>query len=192
MTMPRKPDRLNDGLDADAFMALYEHRAEETLAFFARRTLDAQIAADLTAETFAEAFSSRHGFDPRRGDAGAWLFGIARHRLARYLRNRSVERSARARLGFPQRGLNDADLERVEALIDFADVGRRIQAALSTLNADQREAVVLRVIDELGYPQIAERLGLTEETARARVSRGLRSLAVSLATDTDAPRGATS
>jgi RNA polymerase sigma factor (sigma-70 family) len=192
MTMPSKPDRLKDRLGADAFMALYELRAEEVLAYFARRTLDAQIAADLTAETFAEAFSSRHGFDPRRGEAGAWLFGIARHRLARYIHSRSVERSARDRLGIPQRALDDDDLERVEALIDFADVGRRIQAALDTLNADQREAVVLRVINELSYRQIAERLGLSEETVRARVSRGLRSLAVSLANDTDDPSGATS
>lgn len=190
--MPSRTDASKHGLDAEAFMALYERRAEAVLTYFARRTLDAQTAADLTAETFAEAFVSRHGFDSRRGDVGAWLFGIARHRLAGYLQTRSVERSARDRLGVPERALDDADLERVEALIDFADVGRRIQTALGTLSPEQREAVVLRVIDELGYHEISERLGINEDAVRARVSRGLRSLAVLVAPDADEPQGATS
>ena len=38
----------------------------------------------------------------------------------------------------------------------------------------------LRVVEELDYPVVAARLGVTEATARARVSRGLRLLAVAL------------
>ena len=38
----------------------------------------------------------------------------------------------------------------------------------------------LRVVDELGYPAIATRLGISEQAARARVSRGLRALAGAL------------
>jgi RNA polymerase sigma factor (sigma-70 family) len=170
------------GLDAAAFSALYDGRAEDVLRFFARRTLDAQLAADLTAETFAIAVASRGSFDPARGDVGAWLFGIARHQLARYVRTRKVERAARRRVGFPERSLSGADLERVEALIDFADVGRRVKVALGGLKRDQREAVVLRVIDGLGYADVADRLGCSEQAARARVSRGLRELGLRLAT----------
>jgi hypothetical protein len=40
-----------------------------------------EVAADLTAEAFAEALSSAGRFDAARGDAAAWLFGIARHLL---------------------------------------------------------------------------------------------------------------
>ena len=50
-------------------------------------------------------------------------------------------------------------------------------SAFSDLSGDQREALRLRVIDELPYPEIAESLGVSEQTARARVSRGLRRLA---------------
>ena len=169
------------GLDAEAFSALYEARAEDVLRFFARRTLDPQTAADLTAETFAAAVESRGNFDHALGTVDAWLFGIARHQLTRYLRRRTVESAARRRAGFPERLLSGADLERVEALIDFADVGRRVASALGDLKRDQREAVVLRVIDGLGYADVADRLGCSEQAARARVSRGLRELGLQLA-----------
>jgi RNA polymerase sigma-70 factor (ECF subfamily) len=52
-----------------------------------------------------------------------------------------------------------------------------VASAFSDLSGDQREALRLRVIDELPYPEIAESLGVSEQTARARVSRGLRRLA---------------
>jgi RNA polymerase sigma-70 factor (ECF subfamily) len=40
--------------------------------------------------------------------------------------------------------------------------------------------VRLRVVDELPYPDVAARLGISEQAARARVSRALRALAGAL------------
>lgn len=177
----RTPTSQPTGLDRPRFVALYERRATELLRFFMRRTLDAQVAADLTAETFAAAFASRGSFDPTRGDPGAWLHGIARHQLARYIDKRMVETAARERAGFAEHPLSAADLERVEALIDFAEVGRRISTALGQLNPHQREAVVLRVVEELDYAEIAGRLRCSEGAARIRVSRGLRQMGLYLA-----------
>jgi len=48
------------------------------------------------------------------------------------------------------------------------------------LPAEQREALQLRVVDELDYPTVADRLGVSEVAARARVSRALRALAGAL------------
>src|SRR5262249_19551660 len=45
--------------DPAAFVELYRRHAEDLLRYFARRTLDPEAAAELTAETFAEAFASR-------------------------------------------------------------------------------------------------------------------------------------
>ena len=58
-----------------------------------------------------------------------------------------------------------------------------LQAALGTLSDDQRSALQLRVVDELSYREVAEQLGATEQTVRARVSRGLRALADALEPD---------
>ena len=47
---------------------------------------------------------------------------------------------------------------------------------LAALPAAQRDAVRLRIVDELSYDDLAARLGITPDNARARVSRGLRAL----------------
>ena len=72
------------------------------------------------------------------------------------------------------------DVERIETLIDFEHVGREVRQAFDTLRSDQREAVRLRVIEGRSYGDVARALGCSEQTARARVSRGLRRLAAQL------------
>ena len=151
--------------------------------FFAQRVLVSEVAADLVAETFAEAFAHRSTFDPLRGDPGAWLFGIAKHQLAQYFRTLKVETKARLKLGILERTPTFQDLEQIEELIDFAALGRRIRSALLQLPANQRDAVMLRVVDDLTYEDIASRLGCSQDNARARVSRGLSSLAKVLQLD---------
>ena len=116
-------------------------------------------------------------------DGAAWLFGIGRNLLSRYFRNGAVEARARRRLGMPERTVGEGDYERIEELIDLEEVGSEVRAALSDLPEDQREAVTLRVIDGRPYREVAEELGCTETTARARVSRSLRRIAAHLEAD---------
>jgi RNA polymerase sigma-70 factor (ECF subfamily) len=56
-------------------------------------------------------------------------------------------------------------------------VGLAIAIACSVLSEEQRYARTLRVVEGRPYNEVAEHLSCTEETARARVSRGLRRLA---------------
>ena len=165
------------GLDDEAFLRVFRERGQGLLGYFARRTFDPHVAADLTAETFAVAYQSRAKFDPSRGEPGAWLYGIAQHLLGSYRRTFRVERTARDRLRLPDRPLSSEDCDRIEQLIDFEAVGRQVAEALRELAVDQREAVSLRVVDGLSYEQVAVRVGCSQEVARARVSRGLRQLA---------------
>jgi len=73
--------------EPELFVAFYDHHARRLLAFFVRRTFDAQVAADLTAETFAQAFAARARFrGPGPGSAAAWLQTIAGRQLNRVRR----------------------------------------------------------------------------------------------------------
>ncbi|HEY6566719.1 MAG TPA: sigma-70 family RNA polymerase sigma factor [Actinomycetota bacterium] len=166
--------------DVNVFTELYRRHAEDLLRYFARRTLDPETAAELTAETFAEAFASRRNYTDVGVDGVAWLYGIARNRLGRFFRTGRVDAAARRRLGMPQRDLAPDDYERIEDLIDFAPIRDALLEALDTLSTDQREAMRLRVIDGLAYPEVAERLRCSEANARQRVSRGLRKVAIVL------------
>lgn len=160
---------------------LYEANARGLVAFFARRTYDSEVAVDLTAETFAAAFTGRAGFVGRTDeDALRWIYGIARNQLATYFRDGRVERSAMAKIGMERRELTEPEFERIEELAELDVVRRRVASELDAMPEPQARILKLRVVDELGYHEIAERLSITETNARARVSRALRALAVRL------------
>jgi len=158
-----------------AFSRVYEAKASVLLAFFVRRTYDVEVARDLTAETFAEAFAHRKRFRGRTdAEAAAWLFGIARHQLGRYARKGVVQRKALARLGVDVPSVTEDDHHRIVELAGLADVRKTVAEAFASLPQEQREALRLRVIDQHDYPEVASALGVSEQTARARVSRALR------------------
>jgi len=186
-------DRLSASLrDAvqtpSAFTRVYEAKAQELLAFLLRRTFDVEAARDLTAETFAQAFEHRGRYRGETdAEAAAWLYGIARHQLGRYARNGVIQRNAVERLGIEVPSVTDEDHQRIVELAGLADLRRTIADAFSTLPPDQREALRLRVIDERAYPDVAATLGVSEGTARARVSRALRRIADTI--DVPAPTG---
>ncbi len=163
--------------DADAFEALYKRESEMVLMFISRRTLDAELALDITAETFAIAYRGRRSF---RGDSEAelraWLLTIARRQLARYLRRGGVERRALQRLGAGVPVVHEDDLREIEDAAGLAELRSVVAAQLAALGGDQREALRLRIVDELPYDEVAAALRVSEQTARARVSRGLRAL----------------
>jgi RNA polymerase sigma factor (sigma-70 family) len=157
--------------DAECFGHFYARHEDVVLAFFLRRVARPELAADLTAETFAAALASRRSHDPERGDARGWLFGIARHVLAGSLRRGRVEDDARRRIGLERLVLDDAALARVEEL-----AGAPALAALADLPDDQRTAVAARVVDDRSYAELAATLRCSESVVRQRVSRGLRTL----------------
>jgi RNA polymerase sigma-70 factor (ECF subfamily) len=163
--------------EPEAFGLVYERHAHELLRYFARRTFDPEAAADLLAETFAQAFASRRRFRDQGLGVTGWLYGIARHQLSRLARQGAVDSRARRRLGMPEREISVEDYDRIEELIDFASVGRTIERAFGTLSDEHREALTLRVVQARPYREVAEMLGCSQETARARVSRGLKRLA---------------
>jgi RNA polymerase sigma-70 factor (ECF subfamily) len=161
-----------------AFAGFYDALARDLLVFFVRRTFDVETARDLTAETFARAFEHRRRWrGSTDAEAAGWLYGIARHQLAHYVRRGVVARKAVARLGIDVPPVSDADHERIVELAGLDDVRQRVAVAFDELGDDQRDALRLRVIDERPYPEVAAALGVSEQTARARVSRGLRRLA---------------
>ncbi|NLT06646.1 MAG: sigma-70 family RNA polymerase sigma factor [Solirubrobacterales bacterium] len=166
------------GTPAESFPDFYRRHSGALFVFFARRVIDVEVARDLTAETFAQAFEHRHRRHGRRDpDAIAWLYGIARHQLSRYWRRGRAERKAIRRLGIQLGDIADDDLDRAVALADLDALRGAVASALERLSEKERSAVALRVVKGLSYPEVARALGVREPAARTRVARGLRHLA---------------
>lgn len=176
--------------DPQAFREFYERYAQWLRAWFARQTSSDAVALDLTAETFAQAWHALRRFRDLAGGSGApWLFGIARNLLRQYHKHNRIETAARERLGMPRTTAESEEYERAEDRIEAALLGPRLHDAVGALPAEQRRALELRVLEQLSYDEVAGRLGCSQNAARLRVSRALRTLTVRLG-DLAAPEGA--
>lgn len=163
--------------DEDAFARLYELESEAVLLFLTRRTFDVEVAVDLTAETFALALQSWRrvrALSPEQ--ARAWLFTVARRLNGRYLRRAHVEQRAVKRLGVQTPTVHEDDIQLIEARAGLGALRALLREELARLSDGQRRALQLRVLEERPYHEVARALGISEQTARARVSRGLRTL----------------
>ena len=91
-----------------------------------------------------------------------------------------MEHRAIRRLGITVPELDDESIARIEELADIDAQRAALGAAMARMTNRERDAVRLRVMDELGYTEIAARLGCTEGAARSRVHRGLARLSTLL------------
>jgi len=158
----------SDPLDARRSGIFYDRHARALLAYFARRTGDPESAADLTAETFAAAIIARRRFRPGPEPASAWLFGIARHKLADFQRRGCAEDRALRRLGVQRPALDAEDAQIIELMAD--EVSTQL---LAQLPEDERTAVRAHVLEGREYAEIAAAAVISEPAARMRFSRGL-------------------
>jgi len=157
---------------AATFELFYCRHVDQMLGYFARRTGDPELAADLCAETFAAALAGRRRYRPEAGAAAAWLYGIGSKKLADAQRRGYAERRAQRRLGMERIQPSDEDFARIERLGEADDA----HVQLGRLAPDQRDAIAAHVLEERPYDEIAGALGTSEAVVRKRVSRGLAAM----------------
>jgi RNA polymerase sigma-70 factor, ECF subfamily len=141
-----------------------EPAIKRVYAYVAYRVGDGSDAEDITSDTFERAFRYRDRFDPRRGDAAAWLIGIARSRIAEHF-------AGRAPVGdeLPERA---APGELAGDTADRLD----LREAVSHLNERDRELVALRYGADLTARQIGELLDMKTNAVEVALHRALGTL----------------
>jgi RNA polymerase sigma factor (sigma-70 family) len=159
----------SEGATAE-FERLYRANVDAVMAYFARRTRDPQVVADLTADTFVAVITSFDAFDPRRGTARAWMFGIARRVYASYCEAHSQQQHKLQRLA----GRRDLEPDQVGELLDRIDAeraGRDLIGELAML--PERDRAVIELVDIAGLrpKEAAAALGLTSGAVRMRLLR---------------------
>jgi RNA polymerase sigma factor (sigma-70 family) len=152
------------------FERLYRANVEAVTAYFARRSADPHVVADLTADTFVAVITGFASFDPRKGTARAWVFGIARRVYAAHCEAYSQQQHKIQRLA----GRRDLDPDQVDELLDRIDaerVGADVLTALAML--PERDRAVIELVDIAGLrpKEAAAALGLPPGTVRMRLMR---------------------
>lgn len=149
------------------FDSLYLQHVDAVYRYLHRRTLQREVAEDLTSTVFLKALDSIRSYDPQRGVFRAWLYRIARNALIDFYRS-----SARTNVSIENvwdLASDDITSLAAEKAIDAA----KLHDAMKIFTPDQREIVMLRIWEGLSYAEIAELTGKTEGNAKVMFSRAL-------------------
>jgi RNA polymerase sigma-70 factor (ECF subfamily) len=154
--------------DHDTFEAMVHAYGPELFRHARRRTLNDAAAEDIVQETFTRAYRAL----PRlRDDSNVrpWLHHILANVCIDEANRRDRETAKVTRLFVDPAASLDSPGVEAELGLDLDDTS--LQSALLTLTPEYRDALVLRFVDELEYDELAYRSGISEQNARARVSR---------------------
>lgn len=161
--------------DAEAFGELYDRYVDGVYRYVYYRVGSAQLAEDLTSETFLRALRRISSFTWQGRDVGAWFVTIARNLIAdhykssRYrLEMTSDDMTTVSESRHVEEGPEDAVLEAMQNKV--------LLEAVKQLNAEQQECIVLRFLQGLSVAETAERMGKNDGAIKALQYRAIRSL----------------
>ena len=161
--------------DPAAFAELYDRHHRLVHRYAARRT-NQETADDVLSETFLVAFEQRGRFDPSRGEAQAWLLGIATTLLKKHRRVEEREwRSFTAADAASSTEDNEFTGD-VESRLDAYAQMRRLRSAVNGLAKGDRDALLLYAWGDLDYEGVASALGIPVGTVRSRLNRARKKL----------------
>jgi RNA polymerase sigma-70 factor (ECF subfamily) len=155
------------------FGQLFDRHSRPLHRYLARRVGD--LADDLVGETFLIAFQTRAGYDPGRGTARSWLYGIATNLLRRHVRQEVRGLRAAARAAGSAAGAEDHE-NRVADQVDASARARLLAGALVELDTGDRDVLLLTSWAGLDSNEVAEALGIPVGTVRSRLHRVRRRL----------------
>ena len=160
----------------EALLQTYTRRVYNLCYRFTGRSEDAE---DLTQEIFIKVFRTLKSYDPLRAKLTTWINRIARNHLVDHYRRTRGDRATSVLDG--EMPIADASPGgNPEGSVESRERRERLQAGLSRLSPDLREAVILRDLQDLDYAEIAQVLQIPEGTVKSRINRGRLELARTL------------
>ncbi len=160
----------------DRVRTWYEAHGQAIYSYVRFHLPSADLAEDITADTFLKVFQAADRYDPARGEVRTWILRIARNTLRDHFRR------AKVRQHVPLGSMRDLRLDAPspEERLLWEEQVARLLLAVNNLSDTDRELISLRYGSDLDYPAIAELLGAREGTVRTRVWRALARLRIAL------------
>ena len=154
--------------DRAAFEEIYNLLVDDLYAYVRGQVRNDTVAEDLVANVFLKAWRSARGYRSDSSSFRRWIFSIARNEVRDHWRT--------AHRNLPLADFDLSDDVPISAGSDAADARRVIQSALTSLNEEQRQVVLLRYFGNKSHEEIAEILGKREGAVRAQLMRALRQM----------------
>ncbi len=156
--------------DRDSFDAFAGRHGAAVYRYALALCHDASAAEDALQETFLAAWRGAAGFRGEQG-ARAWLLAIARNAVARRYRRRAGEPAEWESLDVLGRAAGWGDETNPESIALARERADLIETALGALDADDREVLVLRDLEELSGEDAARILDVGLPALKSRLHR---------------------
>ena len=153
----------------ELFGELYQRYQQRIYTYHLSRTGNPNEAEELTSQTFLAALENLDHYDEIRS-FGAWLFGIAQHKLADYFRKPDRDLPLEKAENEPNSDPSPEEL--AASQLDMVAVARGLQH----LPPDQVEALSLRIFGGLSAAQAGTLMGKSEAAVKMLILRGIRNL----------------
>jgi RNA polymerase sigma-70 factor (ECF subfamily) len=170
--------------DREAFGRLYEQHAVRVFRHAYFLTGDVTLSEDLTAQTFLKALEAIPRYQSRGVPFIAWLLRITCNLSINY--RKAHKNNGHAQL--PDTLEAEAAFCSPERSCEIKADGEFVWQEVRKLSCEQRQVIVMRFIDDLGYPDIAHVLGKTVGAVRVIQFRALANLRHLMACDAELPR----
>ncbi|MBP0446106.1 sigma-70 family RNA polymerase sigma factor [Roseomonas sp. SSH11] len=157
--------------EAGALRRLYDAQAGRLFGIALAILRDRDAAADALHDAVLKIAARAGQFEPTRGEATAWLAAIIRNASLDLARARGREILS----DDPALGDSPVPAEALERLA-AAQQSSRLRDCLATLEARNREGILLAFVHGLSHAQIAARLEMPLGTVKAWIRRGLMRL----------------
>ncbi len=159
--------------DRLAAVVLTQRLSPRALGFAARMLGDLAEAEDVTQEAMLRLWKIAPEWRQGEAEPATWLY--------RVVRNLCTDRLRKARgVGLDQIAEPEDGAPSVEASLIAQDRAAALQMALNQLPDRQREAVILRHIEGLANPEIAQIMEISTEAVESLTARGKRALGLAL------------
>jgi RNA polymerase sigma-70 factor (ECF subfamily) len=152
--------------------AWYEAYGKAVYSYVRFHLPTADMAEDVTADTFLRAFRAADRFDETRGHPRTWIFRIAQNTLRDHLRR------SRLRRHLPIGSMRDlaSDAPSPEERLLWEEQVAGLLDGLAVLAPRDREVISLRYGSGLDTAEVAQVLGVREPVVRTRLWRALERL----------------
>jgi len=171
----------NGQSDPEAFGRLYDMYYQPVFGFMYNRTGNAELAKDLTSETFFQALKNLHRYKPQEGASfKSWLFAIAVAQVGNYYRSRSkfleVTTDEAPELIGRDDFRPDIAYRMGEDAMELEGQISLLREMMGKLNSRQQNILTLRYFSHMTVPEIATTLGMKEGTIKSHIHRALKKL----------------
>jgi RNA polymerase sigma-70 factor (ECF subfamily) len=155
--------------ETERFAELYDLYADRIFRFIFHKTMQHDLAEDLTSDTFLRALEKIKQFDPEKGQFSTWIYTIARNLITDHWRSYREHQD-----------IEDVwDLSSLDDVLDSAHkqlISEKLHMALRDLSPESREILMMRFWQDLSFAQIAEVTGKSEGAVKMAAGRALQKL----------------